>query len=351
MLKSYKRFIERLNKDDIDVLDEHDAKYYLIDFILMQFGHNIFDETEVIKEYCVDKDNYIDYCLKTGNYNKLFLEVKKPGIRKIEKYRDRLLKCAYADNVEFAAITNLKQWKFYLTHAKTHIKEKEFVSFDIFEDDIEYTYNIFYKIFSKYALRNNIAEREAELLHQRNKKIFRSAYIEYKLHANNNVIISDDLNLLLTQQDSGKICTNLEQYKTYMLLTCLRKDCVYYEIINKLNFNKMINRHSFKIVKYFLYFLSFISSIDKDIKYKIGKKEVIFYSKRINSPRNNRLVAVEIRRNSICFALRRARYVSGTLNIKRGKDGYMQILLNENDLVTENVHETFRIIKEAYDYH
>jgi predicted type IV restriction endonuclease len=153
------------NKDRIYEYDEAKTKQAIIMRILSSLNWNTFDVEEVYPEYSIGNGR-VDYSLRIGNANKVFLEAKKAG-EELEKesHQEQLLSYSFQQGIKLAILTNGLIWWFYLPLTEGSWEQRKFYSIDVLQQENE---NIVTK-FSDFLLKTNIASgkanENAELVH------------------------------------------------------------------------------------------------------------------------------------------------------------------------------------------
>src|SRR5260370_34070229 len=80
--------------------------------ILGRLGWDRDNVREVVPEYQIGSGR-VDYCLRLGEKNAMFLEVKRTN-EELEKHHEQLLGYAFRDGVRLAVLTNALLWWLYL---------------------------------------------------------------------------------------------------------------------------------------------------------------------------------------------------------------------------------------------
>jgi predicted type IV restriction endonuclease len=173
-LKSAKEFHSQL---------EEATKQGVILPILQILGWNIFDTKEVHPEYALKSKGYsqkppsVDYSLRIGKKNKVFIEAKR--IREeLESHHEQLLKYSFHAGVSLAILTNGISWWFYLPLMKdANWEERKFYTIDLIEQEPERIADKFIDLLSKDNVILGQAIKNAEATHesQQKKKIVAEA--------------------------------------------------------------------------------------------------------------------------------------------------------------------------------
>src|SRR5713101_7775861 len=124
--------VERLKSlGRLSTLDEAATRQGLVLPILQGLGWDVFNVDEVTPEYSVGNGR-VDYALRLGAVNKVFLEVKKPS-EDLEKHQDQLLDYSFRHGVKLAALTNGTSWWFYLPLNEGSWEQRKFYVVDLAE--------------------------------------------------------------------------------------------------------------------------------------------------------------------------------------------------------------------------
>ena len=98
-------FIQNLKTDQrIGSFDEAATKQVIVAKLLSLLGWNMYNIDEVMPEYSVGEKR-VDYSLRIGNVNKVFIEVKRTGAD-LENHQKQLLSYSFQQGVRLAILTN-----------------------------------------------------------------------------------------------------------------------------------------------------------------------------------------------------------------------------------------------------
>lgn len=166
MMDQLTAFIEELKSDrKIGSFDEAKTKQAIILKLLPILGWDIFNVVEeVIPEYSVGEQK-VDYSLRVGGTNKVFIEVKKVGER-LENHQEQLLQYAFKEGVELAVLTNGITWWFYLPLHKGSWEQRRFYTIDITRQETEEITSKFIDFLSKENIRSGKAIQNAEAFYK-----------------------------------------------------------------------------------------------------------------------------------------------------------------------------------------
>jgi predicted type IV restriction endonuclease len=174
----------------IPTLDEASTKMGVILPILKELGWNPFNVEEIHPEYSVGSKN-VDYSLRYGKKNKVFIEVKQTETD-LDKHQPQLLNYSFSEGVRLAILTNGIAWWFYLPLHEGSWEQRKFYVIDI-----------------QHQLAEDIAQKFEDLLRKQN--IISGAAITnaekmLKIKLKGDEIrksIPEAWNTLMTEQDQG----------------------------------------------------------------------------------------------------------------------------------------------------
>lgn len=148
--------------------DEAKTKQTIILKLLSILGWDIFNIDEVELEYEVAGKN-VDYSLRTGNFNKVFIEVKRIG-EPLEKHQSQLLDYAFKEGVKLAILTNGEAWWFYLPLQEGSWEQRKFYSIDIMQQEPEDVSSKFIDFLSQENVSSDKAIQNAESIYKSQQK-------------------------------------------------------------------------------------------------------------------------------------------------------------------------------------
>lgn len=100
--------IESIRKwPNILYLDEQSTKQGIILKLLFILGWDFFNTEEVKPEYTVG-NNRVDYSLRNGEDNKIFIEVKRTR-EELDTHQSQLLNYSFQEGVPLSILTNGRQ--------------------------------------------------------------------------------------------------------------------------------------------------------------------------------------------------------------------------------------------------
>lgn len=110
-------------------LDESATKQGIVLKLLSLAGWDIFNVSEVTPEYTVGGKR-VDYALRPGSENAVFIEVKRNG-ENLEGHQQQLLEYCFQQGVKLAALTNGRTWWLYLPLQTGSWQERRFLTIDV----------------------------------------------------------------------------------------------------------------------------------------------------------------------------------------------------------------------------
>jgi predicted type IV restriction endonuclease len=159
------------NKDKMLEYDETKTKNALILKILSLLDWDAFNVDEVCPEYSIGSGR-VDYSLRIGNVNKVFVEVKKTG-EELEKgsYQEQLLRYSFDQGIKLAVLTNGFVWWFYLPLTEGTWEQRKFYSINLLQQDINDVVGRFIDFLSKDNINNGNAYQNAESVYKSQQKL------------------------------------------------------------------------------------------------------------------------------------------------------------------------------------
>ncbi len=110
-------------------LDESATKQGIVLKLLSLAGWDIFNVSEVTPEYTVGGKR-VDYALRPGSENAVFIEVKRNG-ENLEGHQQQLLEYCFQQGVKLAALTNGRTWWLYLPLQTGNWEQRRFLTIDV----------------------------------------------------------------------------------------------------------------------------------------------------------------------------------------------------------------------------
>ncbi len=128
--------------------------------VLDALGWNTFNVDEVRPEYPVS-DGKVDYALRLGGKNKVFLEAKRPQ-EDLSKHQKQLLNYSFNEGVSLAVLTNGMEWWLYLPLQPISWEERRFHQNDLQSGDISQTAHQLDSFLSRDNVNSGRAVENAE---------------------------------------------------------------------------------------------------------------------------------------------------------------------------------------------
>ena len=117
------------NTVSLSVLDESATKQGVVLRLLSLAGWDTFDVSQVVPEYTVG-NRRVDYALRPGSPNAVFIEVKRPG-ENLERHQQQLLEYCFQEGVKLAVLTNGRTWWLYLPLQAGSWQQRRFLTIDL----------------------------------------------------------------------------------------------------------------------------------------------------------------------------------------------------------------------------
>lgn len=130
------RHIDRIKRLINESYPEAQVKLSFIAPILQCLGWDIYDPEEVTLEYNLGGHESVDYALVRNGTPVFFVEAKGTG-ENLRSHTEQLLKYAWRKAVPMAALTNGKEWQFYLCWEKRDWPDRVFYAPNLRAEDTE----------------------------------------------------------------------------------------------------------------------------------------------------------------------------------------------------------------------
>ena len=117
------------NTVSLSVLDESATKQGVVLRLLSLAGWDTFDIAQVVPEYTVGTRR-VDYALRPGTPNAVFIEVKRPG-ENLERHQQQLLEYCFQEGVKLAVLTNGRTWWLYRPLQSGSWEQRRFLTIDL----------------------------------------------------------------------------------------------------------------------------------------------------------------------------------------------------------------------------
>lgn len=136
--------------------------------ILARLGWDRDNVREVVPQFAVGTGR-VDYCLKIGEKNAVFVEVKRTN-QDLEQHQEQLLDYAFRDGVEIAVLTNGVLWWLYLPLLQGSWDQRKFFAIDIQQQEVQSAAKCFNEFLGRDAIANGSAVVRARALHASREK-------------------------------------------------------------------------------------------------------------------------------------------------------------------------------------
>ena len=148
------------NTVSMGVLDESATKQGVVLRLLSLAGWDPFDISQVVPEYTVGTRR-IDYVLRPGSPNAVFIEVKRPG-ENLERHQQQLLEYCFQEGVKLAVLTNGRTWWLYLPLQSGNWEQRRFLTIDLEVQEPNVVERCFLEYLSPERVDSGQAVRDAE---------------------------------------------------------------------------------------------------------------------------------------------------------------------------------------------
>lgn len=203
-MNNLKEFIKKIQTEKkIQSLNEEATKQSIILPILQLLEWQVFDADEVSPEFSIENTR-VDYALRNGSINKVFIEVKRIN-EDLEKHQEQLLTYSFRQGVNLSILTNGILWWFYLPLQEGSWEQRKFYAVDMYSQDFEKITEVLSdflarkKVFDGQALENAkrlYGNRQKKDITRRNiPKAWRKLHIE-----------GDELLIELLAETTEKVC-------------------------------------------------------------------------------------------------------------------------------------------------
>ncbi len=204
MAETIARAVEQIKSNGLlRSLDESATKQGVVLRLLYLAGWNTFDVSEVVPEYTVGNLR-VDFALRPGTTNAVFIEVKRPG-ENLESHQQQLLEYCFQEGTELAALTNGRTWWLYLPLQRGNWDQRRFLTIDLESQDPAIIEQRFMEYLSQEKVISGRAVSNAEnsVRSQQRAEIIDKTIIE----AWNQIVeIPDDMLVDLISETTERIC-------------------------------------------------------------------------------------------------------------------------------------------------
>lgn len=123
---------------------------------------------EVVPEFPVGSGR-VDYCLRVGEKNSVFIEAKRIS-EELERHQEQLLDYAFREGVEMAVLTNGLVWWLYLPLLGGSWEQRKFFTINVEHQDVESAAMHFRAFLARAAIADGSAVLRARELHAGREK-------------------------------------------------------------------------------------------------------------------------------------------------------------------------------------
>lgn len=152
----------------LEGFDEAATKQAVVLRILNCLQWDSFNIDEVHPEYTVEGKR-VDFSLRHGNFNKVFIEVKRIG-KDLEKHQKQLLEYSFHMGVKLATLTYGITWWFYLPLNEGSWEQRKFFTIEIYDQDANEIAQRFIDFLSKENIISGRALVNAEKMYKGRQK-------------------------------------------------------------------------------------------------------------------------------------------------------------------------------------
>jgi len=162
-------FVETMKKKRVsDFPDEAATKQAIILRLLSLLGWDAFNIDEVKPEYIV-AEGRVDYSLRIGGKDKVFIEAKKAG-EELDGHEEQLLAYSFKKGIKIAVLTNGFEWWFYLPLNEGSWEQRKFYTIDVLQQESSDVVSKFADFLSKDNVNNEKALENAEGVYKSQQK-------------------------------------------------------------------------------------------------------------------------------------------------------------------------------------
>ena len=184
-------------------MDESATKQGVVLKLLNVAGWDTFDISQVVPEYTVG-NRRVDYALRPGTPNAVFIEVKRPG-ENLQRHQQQLLEYCFQEGVNLAVLTNGRTWWLYLPLQARSWEQRRFLTIDLEVQETDIVERRFLAYLSPEMVGSGQAVTDAEALvesQQRAETISRTIVAAW----NHIVETPDELLVDLISETTERIC-------------------------------------------------------------------------------------------------------------------------------------------------
>jgi predicted type IV restriction endonuclease len=352
--------------------DEASTKQAIVLRLLAILGWDTFDVSEVYPEYPVGSYN-IDYALRIGDSNKVFIEVKRVK-EDLTKHQDQLLKYSFQKGVKLSVLTNGTSWWFYLPLLEGSWEKRKFYSIDLLDYEFKDSDPILIDILSKENIISGSAVEKAEKIFTLRKE---QESINKNLPKAWNKIIKDKNEFLIESlcDATEDICGYRPEYaavevfldsheNSILLLNLQTRDIKTVNTSNSFNRNnssspedsnrnseytleRMLGISNSRVKKHYIELRNWLLKVGDDVEETIKKTMGCYYSK--SGGKKKGLVWMEPRNNNLLFHLRKGKYSDSLNKIKPdGWGGYPEVKIFSEEFDKDRLQYIKDLLTQAY---
>ena len=188
-------------------LDESATKQSVVLRLLGLCGWDPFDPSQIVPEYMVGTRR-VDFALRSGSANAVFIEVKRPR-ENLENHQQQLLEYCFQEGVKLAALTNGRTWWLYLPLQSGSWEHRRFLTIDLESQPSETVERWFMEYLSREKVISGRAVTAAESLALALAQSQQRAEVTSKtiVQAWNQIVETpDDLLVDLISETTERIC-------------------------------------------------------------------------------------------------------------------------------------------------
>lgn len=142
---------------------EEAARQGVILPILGRLGWDRDNIREVVPEFRVGNGR-VDYCLRIGEKNAAFIEVKRAQ-EELDRHQEQLLEYAFREGIELAVLTNGLLWWLYLPLLRGSWSQRKFFTIDIERQEIQAVARHLKQFLGREAIADGSALQHARTTH------------------------------------------------------------------------------------------------------------------------------------------------------------------------------------------
>ena len=203
MAETIAQAVEQIRNMSLRSLDESATKQVVVLRLLSLVGWDPYDLSDVAPEFTVGNSR-VDFALRPGPANAVFIEVKRPSER-LENHQQQLLEYCFQEGVKLAVLTNGGTWWLYLPLQPGGWEQRRFLTIDLESQEPDVVEQRFMEYLSRERVISGRAVSDAEDLvqSQQRAEITGKAIVE----AWNQIVETpDDILVDLISETTERIC-------------------------------------------------------------------------------------------------------------------------------------------------